>query len=80
LRDRGLLDTDGSLTEAGRTARRGVEDLTDERAMVGWERIGAVGCQRLREIIRPFSRAIVEVAFPNFQEPRGRDPSHPPGD
>jgi hypothetical protein len=73
LRDRGLLDAEGSLTDAGRTARRQVEGLTDERAMVGWERIGADGCQRLREIIRPFSRAIAEGVFPNFNGTVGRD-------
>ena len=66
LRDRGLLDTKGSLTEAGRTARQRVEDRTDERAMAAWERIGALGCQRLREIVRPFSKAIVDDAFPTF--------------
>lgn len=59
-RDRGLVDRDGSLADSGRTARQWVEDRTDPRAMVAWERIGATGCQRLREIFRPFSKAIVE--------------------
>jgi hypothetical protein len=59
LRDRGWLDPDGGLTEAGRAHRRWVEDRTDELAVGPWRHLGVDGCTRLRELVRPFSKAIV---------------------
>lgn len=60
LIDRGLLDPDGTLSELGARRRQWVEDRTDELALVPYETIGDDGCARLRELCRPFSRAIVE--------------------
>lgn len=60
LVDRGLLDPDGTLSELGAERRQWVEDRTDELALVPYELIGEDGCARLRDLVRPFSRAIVE--------------------
>lgn len=60
LIDRGLLDPDGTLSELGAERRQWVEDRTDELSLVPYETIGEDGCARLRELCRPFSRAIVE--------------------
>jgi hypothetical protein len=59
LVDRGWLDGFGSLTEAGAEHRRSVEDRTDELALAPYAAIGEEACARLRELVRPLSRAIV---------------------
>ena len=59
LRERGLVEADGSFTDLGRAQREEVESLTDQLAMAPWLRIGDEACTRLREIVRPWSRAIV---------------------
>jgi hypothetical protein len=59
LRDRGWLDADGALTEAGRAHRQWVEDRTDQLAVAPWQHLGFEGCTRLRELVRPLSKAIV---------------------
>jgi hypothetical protein len=63
VRARGWLADDGTLTDAGRASRESVEARTDELALVCWERLGEDACTRLRELVRPFSRAIVEQGF-----------------
>jgi hypothetical protein len=65
VRARGWLADDGTLTDAGRASRDAVESRTDELALVCWERLGEDACTRLRALVRPFSRAIVEQGFPN---------------
>lgn len=59
LRQRGWLDADGAFTAVGRAHRQGVEDRTDEVALGPWHHLGVDGCDRLRQLVRPFSRAIV---------------------
>ncbi|HVF32235.1 MAG TPA: hypothetical protein VM933_04270 [Acidimicrobiales bacterium] len=59
LRSRGWLAADGSLTEAGRAHRQWVEDRTDARAAPAYEVLGEEGCERLRTLGRPLSKAIV---------------------
>jgi hypothetical protein len=61
LAQRGWLDDHGVLTERGRASRAWVEDRTDALALVPWERLGQAGCDRLRSLVRPWSRAIVEA-------------------
>ncbi len=63
LRDKGWLDDGNAMTDAGRAVRQRVEDTTDELALVCWERLGDAKSQRLRELVRPVSRAISEQAF-----------------
>jgi hypothetical protein len=60
LTDRGWLAEDGQLTEAGRTAREGIEEHTDVLALVPWQHLGEDRCARLRELLTPLSKAIVD--------------------
>jgi hypothetical protein len=62
LRDRGLLDADDTLTPEGTALREGIEARTDELALSSWEPLGEDRCARLRSLVRPHSRAIVEGA------------------
>ena len=59
VRSRGWLDADGTLTESGRDHRQMVEDRTDALALAAYEPLGDDGCARLRELIRPLSKAVV---------------------
>jgi len=59
LRSRGWLDADSGLTEAGRTHRQWVEDRTDALSVRAYEVLGEEGCDRLRTLGRPLSKAIV---------------------
>ena len=56
---KGWLDASGALTDHGREARRRIEDRTDALALPPWEALGEAGCERLRELVRPLSKAIV---------------------
>ena len=56
---RGLLDPDGTLSRLGAERRQWVEDRTDTLALAPYEAIGEEGCDELRQLARPFSRAIV---------------------
>jgi hypothetical protein len=63
VRARGWLAPDGTLTPAGQKSRQWVEGRTDELMLGCWERLGEDSCARLRELVRPFSRAISSDAF-----------------
>jgi hypothetical protein len=66
LRARGWLDGDGAPTEAGRAHRALVEGRTDALARAPWERLGEERCARLRQLVRPWSKAIVDAGtFPS---------------
>ncbi|HET9689667.1 MAG TPA: hypothetical protein VFP61_00835 [Acidimicrobiales bacterium] len=60
---RGWLEPGGALrlTDAGRAARQSVEDRTDELAVHPYQALGEDGCSRLRALVRPLSRAIVDA-------------------
>ena len=60
LRDRGWLDGDDRLTADGAAVRDRVEARTDELAMAPWRALGEDGSDRLRGLVRPWSRAISE--------------------
>jgi hypothetical protein len=60
LAERGLADTGGGFTEAGRALRERIEARTDELAAPPWRVLGEETCQRLRTVIRPLSRAIAD--------------------
>jgi hypothetical protein len=53
LRERGLLDDGGAH-------RRAIEDTTDRLSLAPWEALGQDGCDRLRALVRPWSKAVVE--------------------
>ncbi len=59
LAARGLYEGDG-LTEAGSALRERVEALTDDAAADAWTALSAEEAERLRALVRPWSRAIVE--------------------
>ena len=60
LRARGWLSADGGLTEEGARHRQWVEDRTDALALAPWEALGEERCARLRDVVRPLSKAIVD--------------------
>jgi len=64
---RGLVESGDELrlTDAGRISRSSVEDRTDALAVVAYESLGDDGCQRLREIGRPLSRAVIDAGLLN---------------
>ncbi len=59
LEARCWLGEDGTLTDDGRAARAAVEARTDEAAMLPWLALGDGRCDRLRELVRPWSKALV---------------------
>ncbi|MBA2607584.1 MAG: hypothetical protein H0U92_01435, partial [Actinobacteria bacterium] len=60
LKSKGHLDDDGAFTTKGRASRQWIEDQTDVGAAIAYEPIGEDGCDRLRALCRPMSKAIVE--------------------
>lgn len=60
LQRRGHLDADGGFTAAGRASRQWIEDRTDALSLPAYEPLGDAGCERLRTLCRPLSKAIVE--------------------
>lgn len=58
--ERGWLAEDGTLTDAGRAHRDRVEAVTDEQALRPWRALGDEACDRLRALVRPWSKAISE--------------------
>ncbi|MDP9101119.1 MAG: hypothetical protein M3N21_03105 [Actinomycetota bacterium] len=69
LRARGLLDRDGGLTDDGRAHRQEVEDRTDALAIGPWQVLGEERCERLRELVRPLSKAVVAGGGLPFKTP-----------
>ncbi|HET6710752.1 SCO6745 family protein [Amycolatopsis sp.] len=66
LKDRGILDAEGVLTEAGIAVRDRLEAATEAAARGPWEHLGAEKTARLEELCRGLSRRIVEAgAFPD---------------
>lgn len=59
LRDRGLVDSRGRLTPAGRTLRREIEALTDRLADAPWQELGDTRAERLVELVNPLVERIV---------------------
>ena len=73
LRQRGWLNADGSLTEAGVVLRESIETRTDQLAMAPWEHLGEASCQHLRDLVRPFSKAIAGAGtFPKLFSKQAR--------
>ncbi|MCK8434116.1 hypothetical protein G3I77_14085 [Streptomyces sp. D2-8] len=59
LAARGLVDADGTATEAGRALRHRVERHTDQLAARPWESLGPVGADRLAELLGDFWVAVL---------------------
>jgi len=60
LRDRGWVDAAGAITPAGTAVHDELEALTDELAAPAWSAITDEQGSRLRELVRPWSRALTE--------------------
>ncbi len=58
LRDRGWLDRDDALTPEGASVRQRVETMTDELALAPWRALGEADSDRLRGLVRPWSKTI----------------------
>jgi hypothetical protein len=52
-----------ALTDAGRAQRARIEDRTDVLAVAAYAPLGPEGCERLRDLARPFSRAVVDAGL-----------------
>lgn len=59
LQSAGLVDGDGGFTDRGAALRQHIEDRTDDLALAPWSTLGEEGCDELRRLVRPLSRAIV---------------------
>lgn len=68
LRRRGWLTPDGSFTEAGRAHGQGIEDRTD--ALAPYEALGDEACARLRALVRPRAKTLVESRAFTFTDRR----------
>lgn len=65
LRERGLTDGDGELTEAGVALRRNIEDATDRLDLAPYEHLGAAGVERLTELMSTLVTTMLAAgAFP----------------
>jgi hypothetical protein len=78
LRDRGLLDEDGALTDAGRELRAELEARTDALAVPPWRQLGTEATETLINSLRPVVRRILDaeiLPLPVFRDklidPRG---------
>lgn len=73
LREQGVLDEDGALTEQGQRLRDRIEGQTNAAAVGPWRRLGTEKAERLRELGRELSRTVVVAgAYPDgvFAAPR----------
>ena len=61
LVERGWTNPDGSFTDEGRLAREEIEAATDRGAAEPWAAIGEEGVARLRELARPWSKAMAQA-------------------
>jgi hypothetical protein len=70
LRERGLIDGDGALTDEGTTFRASIEEATDRAALGPWDRLGDEGGQRLLDRGTPRALAVVDAGGAPFRRRR----------
>jgi helix-turn-helix protein len=75
LVERGWLHADGSLTEAGRTAREDIERRTDELALPPFARLGD-DAERLADLLAPLRDAVLAADVISFPNPIGLPATH----
>jgi hypothetical protein len=63
MRDRGLIDAQGALTPAGVELREQIEAQTDAADAAPYVHLGIERTERLRDLARPWSRAISQSMF-----------------
>ncbi len=59
LRDRGLIDKEGELTEHGLELRQAIEEDTDRLGFAPYRHLGADDAERLAELVGPFTQAVL---------------------
>lgn len=65
LAERGLVSSEGELTDEGRALRTSIERRTEESAVSSWDALGEAGTQRLAELCHPLVvTALTNGAFP----------------
>jgi len=67
LATRGIVDSSGALTQSGREQRDRIETLTDTLATAPYAALGEERCNRVRELARPLSKAIVDAGMIGFR-------------
>ena len=63
LRDRGWLDADGDITDAGRAGRTDIERRTNEDSRAMWAAVGEAGAARLVEVLTPATKALLQANY-----------------
>ncbi|MEH0448492.1 MULTISPECIES: hypothetical protein [unclassified Streptomyces] len=71
LRERGWLDEDARLTEAGAAARAGVEADTDAAAVTPWTTLGSAATARLAHLLEPLARTVLDSGIVPGGNPAG---------
>ncbi|MPY56700.1 SCO6745 family protein [Streptomyces spongiae] len=72
LRERGVLDSEGELTEAGVALRQEIETETDRLDRAPYEHLGAAGVERLTELAGGLLTAVLAAgAFPEGMVGKG---------
>ncbi|HUS62482.1 MAG TPA: hypothetical protein VMY34_09815 [Acidimicrobiales bacterium] len=66
LLSRGWLDAEGAITDAGTAGRAAIEADTDRLALAPWAALGEDACTRLRSLVRPLSKSIVDAGGLGF--------------
>jgi hypothetical protein len=73
VREAGLIDDDGALTDQGTQLRQELEDATNRLAELPWITLGQENADRLRDLGEGFAKQLVAAgAFPDgvFADPR----------
>jgi hypothetical protein len=78
LADRGLLDSDGELTDAGRDFKRRIEDTTDRLALSALDALSDNEVETLFQTLTPITRKVVAAGDVPAATPMGlgRDDLH----
>ncbi|MEU6670132.1 hypothetical protein [Streptomyces sp. NPDC046727] len=63
LAARGLVEKDGTATEAGRALRREVEERTDRLAVAPWRALGRAAVDRLTELLGDYWVAVISTGL-----------------
>jgi hypothetical protein len=74
LVERGVLDSDGTITPAGRELHAEVEARTDELAEVPWRALGDERAEAVEAALRPWARAIQDAGLIRQPNPMGLPP------
>lgn len=67
LAARGAVDDAGAFTDDGARLWQHIEERTDALALAPWAALGQDGCDELRGLVRPLSKAIVESGTFGFR-------------